>query len=91
MSTISMVCFHFTPALLCLYFPVSFSTHCQNSGKFLTSFVASLQTRHQQVVFAHLVASCRQVGNKLLTTRTIMLVTSDLLQGCSNKFDAVMI
>ena len=34
----------------------------------ISQLVATLQTSHQQVVFAWLVTSCQQVWNKLLTT-----------------------
>jgi hypothetical protein len=48
----------------------------------------SLFTSCRQVVFALLVSSC---WNKLLTLLTILMALSDLLQGCSNKSDTVMI
>ena len=53
--------------------------------------VASLPTSCQQVVFALLVPSTEQVWNKLSTVVTTLLILSDLLQGCSNKSDTVMI
>jgi hypothetical protein len=56
-----------------------------------TDLVASLPTSRQQVVFALLVPSCQQVWNKLLTVVAILLILSDLLQGCLNKSDTVMI
>jgi hypothetical protein len=43
-------------------------------------------------VFTPLVPSChQQVWNNLLTVATTLLILSDLLQGCSNKSDTVMI
>jgi hypothetical protein len=48
-------------------------------------------TNCQQVVFALLVPSCQQVWNNLLTVVTSLLILSDLLQGCSNKSNTVMI
>jgi hypothetical protein len=42
-------------------------------------------------VFALLVPSCQQVWNKLLIVVTTVLILSDLLQGCSNESDTVMI
>ena len=54
--------------------------------------VTSLFTSCQQVVFALLVPSLlQQVWNKLLTTCNKLETLSDLLQGCSNKSDTVMI
>ena len=55
----------------------------------ISQLVAILQTSHQQVVFARLVTSCRQVWNKLLTTCNnlvdiIRLVTRLFQQGCYN-------
>jgi hypothetical protein len=58
--------------------------------KHLTSLV-SLPTSRQQVVFALLVPCCQQVWNNLLTVVTTLLIFSNLLQGCSNKSDTVMI
>ena len=55
----------------------------------MSQLVASLQTSCQQVVFAWLIASCRQVWNKLLTTcynlvDIVRLVTRLFQQGCYN-------
>ena len=54
-----------------------------------------LSTTHanilKQVVFALLVPSCQQVWNNVLTIVTTLLILSELLQGCSNKSDTVMI
>ena len=44
----------------------------------ISQLIASLQTSHQQVVFAQLVTNCQQVWNKLLTT-------------CNNLVDIVRI
>jgi hypothetical protein len=57
----------------------------------ISHLVASLPTNRQQVVFALLVPSCQQVWNNLSTVATTLLILSDLLQGCSNKSDTVMI
>ena len=55
--------------------------------------VTSLFTSCQQVVFAPLVPSLlQQVWNKLLKQLvTSLMALSDLLQGCSDKSDTVMI
>ena len=45
----------------------------------------------KQFVFALLVPSCQQVWNNVLTIVTTLLILSELLQGCSNKSDTVMI
>ena len=55
----------------------------------ISQLVASLQTSRQQIVFAWLVTSCRQVGNKLLTACNylvdiVILVTGLFQQGCYN-------
>jgi hypothetical protein len=63
-----------TPAMLVVYTQAKIS-----------HLVASLPTSRQQVVFALLVPSCQQVWNKLLTVVTILLILSDMLQGCSHK------
>ena len=60
------------------------STHVK-----ILQLVASLQTSHQQVVFARLVPSCQQFWNKQLTTCNnlvdiIRLVQRLFQQGCYN-------
>jgi hypothetical protein len=57
--------------------------------KSISHLVTSLPTSRQQDVFALLVPSCQQAVNMHLVTT--LLILSDLLQGCSNKSDTVMI
>jgi hypothetical protein len=78
---------------LCLNYLKKISqTWCSQCTDVKISYlVASLPTGRQQVVFALLDPSCQQVWNKLLKVVTILLILSDLLQGCSNKSDTVMI
>jgi hypothetical protein len=54
--------------------------------------VTNLFTSCQQVVFALLVPSCcNKFGTSFWQLATILMALSDLLQGCSNKSDTVMI
>jgi hypothetical protein len=58
----------------------------------LSHLAASFATSCQQVVLALLVPSCQQVWNKPVTTcNNLILVLTDLLQGCSNRSDTVTI
>jgi hypothetical protein len=54
----------------------------------ISHLVASLPTSRQQVVFALVVPSCQQVWEQSVTS---LMALSDLLKGCSNKSDTIMI
>ena len=51
----------------------------------------SLETSIFCVCTANLKSLLKQVWNKILTTVTILMGTSDLLQGCPKKTDTVMV
>ena len=57
----------------------------------ISHLVTNLPTSCQQVMFALLVPSRRQVWNKLLTTCNSLDIIRLILQGCSNKSYTVMI
>jgi hypothetical protein len=62
-----------------------------NAIKLVTSCQQLVPNLLQQLGTSSANTTCRQFVNRFVTTCAFLLVYTDLLQGCSNKSDTVMI